>query len=172
LGERLPHGHRNFHRASIAHAHSWDNGTRASRRVRLSLRGIPLFGFNMVAGGLQRASTPPGSSRNPFWDVRRVQRHIRAAYLRMASRRVSRFGKRPDWDAYQVHAQTTEVGMNTSAYSVDEWCRHRKICVATFYNRVKHGEMPKTIKIGRRTIITAEADEERRRQRESLADAS
>jgi hypothetical protein len=46
------------------------------------------------------------------------------------------------------------------AFSVAEWCRYRGICPATFYNRLPHGEMPATMKIGRRTIITAEADEE------------
>jgi hypothetical protein len=45
-----------------------------------------------------------------------------------------------------------------TAYSVKEWCRHRGICVATFYNRLPHGEMPAIVKIGRRTIILAESD--------------
>jgi hypothetical protein len=41
--------------------------------------------------------------------------------------------------------------------------------VATFYNRLKVGEMPNIIKIGRRTIITAEADEEWRHRMEAIA---
>jgi len=59
--------------------------------------------------------------------------------------------------------------MTIEAYSVQGWCKRRGICVATFYNRLKYGDMPKIIKIGRRTIITAEADEEWRRRREALA---
>jgi predicted DNA-binding transcriptional regulator AlpA len=61
--------------------------------------------------------------------------------------------------------------MTIEAYSVQGWCKRRGICVATFYNRLKHGEMPKIIKIGRRTIITAEADEAWRMQMETLAAA-
>jgi predicted DNA-binding transcriptional regulator AlpA len=61
--------------------------------------------------------------------------------------------------------------MTTVDYSVREWCKRRGICVATFYNRLKFGEMPKIIKIGRRTIITAEASEEWRIRMETLASA-
>ena len=53
-------------------------------------------------------------------------------------------------------------------YSVAEWCQRRGICVATFYNKLKCGDMPKIIKIGRRTIITAEVDEEWRIKMESM----
>jgi predicted site-specific integrase-resolvase len=60
--------------------------------------------------------------------------------------------------------------MATEDYSVREWCKRRGICVATFYNRLKYGDMPKIIKIGRRTIITAEADQEWRGRMEALAD--
>ena len=52
------------------------------------------------------------------------------------------------------------------AFSVRQWCQYRGICTATFYNRRASGEMPATVKIGRRTIITAEADDEWRRRRE------
>jgi predicted DNA-binding transcriptional regulator AlpA len=55
----------------------------------------------------------------------------------------------------------------TKDYSVAEWCQRRGICVATFYNKLKCGDMPKIIKIGRRTIITAEADEAWRIRMES-----
>jgi len=41
--------------------------------------------------------------------------------------------------------------------------------VATFYNRLPHGEMPAIVKIGRRTIILAESDEEWRRRMETAA---
>jgi hypothetical protein len=53
------------------------------------------------------------------------------------------------------------------AYSIRSWCQKTGICPATFYNHFD--EMPATIKIGRRTIITAEADEEWRLRMERRA---
>jgi hypothetical protein len=55
------------------------------------------------------------------------------------------------------------------SFSVSEWCRYRGICPATFYNHLQRGEMPATLKIGRRTIITAEADAEWRLRMERQA---
>jgi signal transduction histidine kinase len=46
-------------------------------------------------------------------------------------------------------------------FSIAEWCRYRGICPATFYNHLQRGEMPATLKIGRRTLITTEADSEK-----------
>jgi len=46
------------------------------------------------------------------------------------------------------------------SFSIAEWCRYRGICPATFYNHLRRGGMPAVVKIGRRTIITAEADAE------------
>jgi hypothetical protein len=57
------------------------------------------------------------------------------------------------------------------AFSIAEWCRYRGICPATFYNHLQRGEMPATLKIGRRTIITAEADTEWRLRLERQAAA-
>jgi len=57
------------------------------------------------------------------------------------------------------------------AFSIAEWCRYRGICPATFYNHLQRGEMPATLKIGRRTIITAEADAEWRLRMERQAAA-
>jgi hypothetical protein len=56
------------------------------------------------------------------------------------------------------------------AFSVRRWCQYRGICPATFYNRLPHGEMPATLKVGRRTIITVEADKEWRRRMERVAE--
>lgn len=53
------------------------------------------------------------------------------------------------------------------AFSIAEWCHYRGICPATFYNRRRFGEMPAVLKIGRRTLITAEADAEWRRRMET-----
>jgi hypothetical protein len=61
--------------------------------------------------------------------------------------------------------------MYNEGYSVRGWCKRRGICVSTFYNRLKHGEMPNIIKIGRRTLITSEADEAWRIRMEVLASA-
>jgi hypothetical protein len=55
------------------------------------------------------------------------------------------------------------------AFSIAEWCRYRGICPATFYNHLQRGEMPAVLKIGRRTIITAEADAEWRLRMERQA---
>src|SRR5271155_4536135 len=57
------------------------------------------------------------------------------------------------------------------AFSIAEWCQYRGICPATFYNHLQRGEMPATLKIGRRTIITAEADAEWRLRMERQAAA-
>src|SRR5271163_3642940 len=57
------------------------------------------------------------------------------------------------------------------AFSIAEWCRYRGICPATFYNHLQRGEMPATLKIGRRTLITAEADAEWRLRMERRAAA-
>jgi hypothetical protein len=63
-------------------------------------------------------------------------------------------------------AERSQLPISRGAFSVAQWCRYRGICPATFYNRLPHGEMPAVLKIGRRTIITAEADEEWRVRRE------
>ncbi|HEX3860457.1 MAG TPA: hypothetical protein VHY35_02040 [Stellaceae bacterium] len=55
------------------------------------------------------------------------------------------------------------------SFTVDEWCHHRRICRATFYNLLKVGKAPQIIKVGSRTTISAEADEEWRREREAEA---
>jgi len=60
--------------------------------------------------------------------------------------------------------------MTKAAYSVREWCARRGICPATFYNRLPHGEMPAIVKIGRRTIITVEADSEWQRRMQKHAE--
>ena len=55
------------------------------------------------------------------------------------------------------------------SFTVDEWCFQRRICRATFYNLLKAGKGPKVLKIGSRTTITAEADEEWRLAQEAVA---
>jgi hypothetical protein len=53
------------------------------------------------------------------------------------------------------------------SYTVDEWCRRRRVCRATFYNLRKKGRGPKVMKIGTRTLISREADDEYRRALEA-----
>lgn len=44
------------------------------------------------------------------------------------------------------------------AYTIPEWCALRKISRATFYNLIKAGKAPRTMKIGRAVRISEEAD--------------
>jgi hypothetical protein len=66
-------------------------------------------------------------------------------------------------------APETEMDQRPGSFSILEWCQHRGICPATFYNRRRYGEMPTTLTIGRRRIITAEADKEWRLRMEQRA---
>jgi predicted DNA-binding transcriptional regulator AlpA len=57
-------------------------------------------------------------------------------------------------------------------YSIPEWCELRRICRASFYLRKKRGEAPRSIKIGSRRIITAEADAEWVREQTARTEAA
>jgi excisionase family DNA binding protein len=43
-------------------------------------------------------------------------------------------------------------------WTINEWCAHRKISRPTFYNLIKAGKAPRTMKFGRSVRISAEAD--------------
>lgn len=43
------------------------------------------------------------------------------------------------------------------AWTVDEFCREYRISRGTFYNLLKAGRGPKIMKVGSRTLISAEA---------------
>jgi hypothetical protein len=58
------------------------------------------------------------------------------------------------------------------SFTVDEWCRHRKVCRATFHNLQKRGGGPKIMRVGRRVTISAEANEEWRRAHEAAAETA
>lgn len=59
------------------------------------------------------------------------------------------------------------------AYSVDEFCRLHRISRASLYNYWNAGVGPKIMRVGSRRLISVEAAEEWRRQREAEAvDAS
>jgi len=70
-------------------------------------------------------------------------------------------------------ALDTEMDHRPGSFSIREWCRYRGICPATYYNRRRYGEMPASLTIGRRRIITAEADKEwRLRMEQRVSPAS
>jgi predicted DNA-binding transcriptional regulator AlpA len=52
------------------------------------------------------------------------------------------------------------------AYSITEFCVRHQISKATYYRLKEHGEGPKEMRIGRRRLISREAAEDWRRQRE------
>ncbi len=61
--------------------------------------------------------------------------------------------------------------MGKAAFSVAEFCREHGISRGLFYQLLKDGKGPKTMKLGRRTLISREAAEEWRRRMESATHA-
>ena len=61
--------------------------------------------------------------------------------------------------------------MAKSAQSIDHFCDDNEISKAHLYNLLKRGEGPVVMKVGRRTLISAESAAEWRRRMEALADA-
>ncbi len=61
------------------------------------------------------------------------------------------------------------VPVNREAFSVKEFCFAHNICRATLYNLLKAGAGPKLLKIGRRSLITADAAREWRHKLEESA---
>lgn len=57
--------------------------------------------------------------------------------------------------------------MNQTAFTIDEWCTANRMCRATFYNLMKSGKGPVIMKVGSKTLISVEAAEAWRRQREA-----
>ena len=57
----------------------------------------------------------------------------------------------------------------TVARHVDGFCRDHGISRAHFYNLLKRGDGPVIMKVGRRTLISAEAAAEWRKRMEALA---
>jgi hypothetical protein len=58
----------------------------------------------------------------------------------------------------------------TGSFTIAEWCKHRRISVSMFYQMQQEGWAPKTMSVGARKLISAEADAWRR-QRETAAAA-
>ena len=61
--------------------------------------------------------------------------------------------------------------MTKSAQSIDHFCDDNEISKAHLYNLLKRGEGPVVMKVGRRTLISAESAAEWRRRMEALASA-
>lgn len=58
------------------------------------------------------------------------------------------------------------------AFSVDEFCHAHRICRASFYNLLKAGRGPATMKVGGRKLISIEAAAEWRRRMEAESSAA
>ncbi len=61
--------------------------------------------------------------------------------------------------------------MGKAAFSVADFCREHAISRGLFYQLLKDGKGPKTMKLGRRTLISQEAAQEWRRRMETAAQA-
>ena len=62
--------------------------------------------------------------------------------------------------------------MESDAHSVSDFCRRHGLCRATFYNLLKRGEAPATMKVGSRVLVSAEAAAAWRRRMENNSTAS
>lgn len=54
-----------------------------------------------------------------------------------------------------------------ATYSIEEFCEHNGISVTHYFTLKKNGKGPKEMKLGRRVLITPEAEAEWRRAREA-----
>jgi len=59
--------------------------------------------------------------------------------------------------------------MDAPAQTIEEFCHSYRICRATFYNLLKDGRGPRVMKVGSRTLVSAEAAADWRRQMEEPA---
>jgi predicted DNA-binding transcriptional regulator AlpA len=57
--------------------------------------------------------------------------------------------------------------MDKLALSVDEFCHAHGLCRASFYNLLKNGTGPATMKVGGRTLVSIEAAAAWRRRMEA-----
>ncbi|HYE35669.1 hypothetical protein [Methylocaldum sp.] len=53
------------------------------------------------------------------------------------------------------------------AYTIPEFCKSHRICLASFYNLEKRGQAPRTFRVGRRRLVSVEAAAEWRRAMEA-----
>ena len=55
------------------------------------------------------------------------------------------------------------------SFTIQEWCRHRRVSISMFYKMRAEGKAPATLPVGRHQTITAEADEAWARERQAAA---
>jgi predicted DNA-binding transcriptional regulator AlpA len=67
-----------------------------------------------------------------------------------------------------AHAAAIQSG-ETLAFSIPEFCRRHGISRAHFYNLSKNGAAPAVMRVGRRTLVSAEAAAEWRMRMEDVA---
>lgn len=58
------------------------------------------------------------------------------------------------------------------AFSIEAFCKAHHISRATYYNLAKEGKGPRTMKIGRKPLISTESAAEWRRRMESETEAA
>jgi len=63
-----------------------------------------------------------------------------------------------------------DVADDADAYSIDEFCARHRISVQLFYKNRK--QMPRTFNVGTRVLISKEAADAWRRERETAAQAN
>jgi predicted DNA-binding transcriptional regulator AlpA len=62
-----------------------------------------------------------------------------------------------------------DMNMPSNAYSIEEFCKSHRISRGTFYNLLKAGHAPTIMKVGARTLVSAEAAAEWRRKMEAAS---
>jgi hypothetical protein len=55
------------------------------------------------------------------------------------------------------------------AYSIPEWCRRNGFSPSFFFKLQKKGLGPRVMRVGRRTLVSREANDEWRREREAAS---
>jgi hypothetical protein len=68
--------------------------------------------------------------------------------------------------AQESHQQARDNFKDAAVQTIAEFCRDNKICRSMLYHLWKRGIGPRVIKIGRKNLISAEAAEQWRRERE------
>jgi predicted DNA-binding transcriptional regulator AlpA len=60
--------------------------------------------------------------------------------------------------------------MEKDAYDIIEFCHRHGISRSAFYNSLKKGTGPRLMRLGTRILISREAAEQRRREREQVSE--
>jgi excisionase family DNA binding protein len=71
-----------------------------------------------------------------------------------------------------VRRKPVKQSLPALAMSVDEWCEAYGVGRFTFYQLLRQGRAPATLKLGRRRVITFEANQRWQREREATETAA